>query len=212
MASSINAANPIAGNPTTQSVRDNFAAAKSEIEALQAADALLAPIASPTFTGTATIPTATITSLTVNGTPFDPANYATTASLSGYAPLTGAVFTGSVTVPTLVLGATTITATGTEINYLDVTTLGTVQANKAVTAAASAINFNNFDMLNVDINSGAIDGTNIGAASPGTGAFTTLTSTAGTVADSTKWDGNSISIVATLPGTPDANTIYFVTG
>lgn len=36
MTSAINALNPITGTPTTQSVRDNFAAAKSEIEALQA--------------------------------------------------------------------------------------------------------------------------------------------------------------------------------
>lgn len=36
MSSSINAAYPVAGSPTTQSVRDNFAAAKSEIEGLQA--------------------------------------------------------------------------------------------------------------------------------------------------------------------------------
>lgn len=36
MASTIDATKPIAGNPTTASVRDNFTAAKSEIEALQA--------------------------------------------------------------------------------------------------------------------------------------------------------------------------------
>lgn len=37
MASNINAAHPVAGSPTTQSVRDNFSAAKTEIEALQTA-------------------------------------------------------------------------------------------------------------------------------------------------------------------------------
>jgi len=37
MTSAINALNPITGTPTTQSVRDNFAAAKTEIEALQGA-------------------------------------------------------------------------------------------------------------------------------------------------------------------------------
>ena len=41
--------------------------------------------------------------------------------------------------------------------------------------ATGAINFDSQDMTNVDIDSGAIDGTNIGANSPGTGAFTTLT-------------------------------------
>lgn len=35
MTSAIDATKPISGNPTTQSVRDNFAAAKAEIEAIQ---------------------------------------------------------------------------------------------------------------------------------------------------------------------------------
>lgn len=37
MASNIDPSQPVIGNPTTQSVRDNFAAAKTEIEALQTA-------------------------------------------------------------------------------------------------------------------------------------------------------------------------------
>lgn len=39
MASNIDATKPVAGSPTTQSVRQNFAAAKSEIEALQSSKA-----------------------------------------------------------------------------------------------------------------------------------------------------------------------------
>ncbi|WP_207483135.1 hypothetical protein [Arenibaculum pallidiluteum] len=54
MASSIDPAVPVAGAPTTASVRANFAAAKSEIEAVQAALALLAPLDAPAFTGTLT--------------------------------------------------------------------------------------------------------------------------------------------------------------
>jgi hypothetical protein len=38
MTSSVDPTVPVAGNPTTQSVRDNFLATKSELEALQAAD------------------------------------------------------------------------------------------------------------------------------------------------------------------------------
>ena len=69
-----------------------------------------------------------------------------------------------------------LTASTTELNYTDITTLGTVEASKAGTADSSGnINFNNGNMTNVDIDSGAIDGTNIGATSAGTGAFTTLT-------------------------------------
>lgn len=56
MVSSINPANPVAGTPTTQSVRDNFQIAHDEISALQAAGPY-APIASPALTGTPTAPT-----------------------------------------------------------------------------------------------------------------------------------------------------------
>jgi hypothetical protein len=41
MTSAINPANPVYGNPTTKSVRDNFAIAKQEITDLQAAVAAL---------------------------------------------------------------------------------------------------------------------------------------------------------------------------
>lgn len=69
-----------------------------------------------------------------------------------------------------------VTADATDINRTDVTTAGTVEASKVVTADASGnIDFNNGNMTNVDIDSGAIDGTAIGAASASTGAFTTLT-------------------------------------
>lgn len=74
-----------------------------------------------------------------------------------------------------------VTSTEAELNYVNVATLGTVEASKAVTADSSGnINFNNGDMTNVDINSGAIDGTTIGAASAAAGTFTTMTATTGT--------------------------------
>ena len=56
MVSNINPANPIAGTPTTQSVRDNFQTAHDEIGALQAAGPY-APLASPALTGNPTAPT-----------------------------------------------------------------------------------------------------------------------------------------------------------
>ena len=68
-----------------------------------------------------------------------------------------------------------LTATATELNYNDITTLGTVQASKTVTADGSGnINFNSGNMTNVDIDSGTIDATTVGAGTPSTGAFTTL--------------------------------------
>ena len=75
------------------------------------------------------------------------------------------------------IAGTTVTASATELNYNDITTLGTVQENKTVTAGTGkAINFDDAPMTNVDINSGAIDGTPIGAASASTGSFTDLDS------------------------------------
>jgi hypothetical protein len=59
MASAIDATKPVAGSPTTASVRANFATAASEITALQATATVLAPIASPTFTGDPKAPTPT---------------------------------------------------------------------------------------------------------------------------------------------------------
>jgi hypothetical protein len=51
---------------------------------------------------------------------------------------TGAFTTMSVS-STFTLGGTAVTATAAEINYLDVTTLGTTEASKAVTADANGV-------------------------------------------------------------------------
>jgi hypothetical protein len=281
MASTIDATKPVSGNPTTQSVRDNFSAAKTEIEALQtttaantAAVALKAPINNAGFTGTTTIPTASITSLTFNGVAltvtgtqlngFDARITANTNAIAAldltpYATKASPAFTGTIsyngtgitstaaelnqldgflgTVDDLnyakdlrATGVTTtefdkldgLTATTTELNYNDITTLGTVQANKTVTAAASAINFNNFDMTNVDINSGAIDGVTIGAAAAGAITGTTVTGTTVNASSTLQvggsalttgftrfWEGTQAAYDAI--GTKDANTIYFIT-
>lgn len=76
---------------------------------------------------------------------------------------------------TFSLNGTAVTATAAELNFNDITTLGVVQASKVVTTNASGVvNFNNFDMINVDINSGAIDGTTIGAASAAPATISTL--------------------------------------
>lgn len=64
MASFIDTAVPEQGSPTTSSVRDNFAAAKNEIEALQSDLATKADAANPIITGTAQIQAANIPTLT----------------------------------------------------------------------------------------------------------------------------------------------------
>jgi len=55
MASQINPAYPVYGNPTTQSVRDNFAAAANEINALQADKVEQAPNGDVEVTGNLTV-------------------------------------------------------------------------------------------------------------------------------------------------------------
>ena len=86
-----------------------------------------------------------------------------------------------------------VTATHTELNYLDLTTLGTAQASKAITANsssqvnASSITWTNLGTVTtVDVNGGTFDGVTIAGAStinssvvggttPAAGTFTTLT-------------------------------------
>lgn len=104
MSSAINTANPVTGSPTTASVRANFSAAKSEIEALQTEQALKAPLASPTFTGTATIPTAAVTTFTLGGVTVT----ATAAELN--------ILDG-------------VTSTAAELNKLDGATVTTAEIN-----------------------------------------------------------------------------------
>jgi len=60
MASTINASLPVEGTPTTQSVRDNFQAARDEITALQDGKA---DLAGPALTGSASA-----VNLSVSGT------------------------------------------------------------------------------------------------------------------------------------------------
>jgi hypothetical protein len=79
---------------------------------------------------------------------------------------------------------------------LTVTKLGAFEA-------AGAINFANQDMTNVDIDSGAIDGTTIGAASAAAGSFTSLTATSADVngaadVSSTLYVGGAASFAGAL--------------
>lgn len=88
--------------------------------------ALKANIASPTFTGTVTVPTPfTIgaVSMTATGTELNYVVGVTSAiqtQINTKAPTASPTFTGTVTIPTpFTLGATSVTPTGTELNYVD---------------------------------------------------------------------------------------------
>ena len=115
-----------------------------------------APVAGPTFTGTLAAPTINAsTALQIGGT----AITATAAelnimdgvtvgasdinSVTTKSPTADPTFTGTATAPTinastaLQIGGVAITSTAAELNYNDITTLGTVQASKVVTADAN---------------------------------------------------------------------------
>ena len=75
------------------------------------------------------------------------------------------------------IAGTQMTASAAELNYNDITTLGKVQENKTVTAGTGkAIDFDSAPVTNIDINSGTVDNAAIGAETPSTGGFTTLSS------------------------------------
>ena len=128
MVSAINPALPIYGTPTTESVRSNFAAAKSEIEALQAslATAPYLPISGGTMTGpmvlsaNPSVPLAPATKQYVDGL-VNPIS----TSLANYLLLAGGTLTGPLILaadPAVALGAATrqyVDAVATNLaNYL----------------------------------------------------------------------------------------------
>jgi hypothetical protein len=85
-----------------------------------------APSASPTFTGTVTMPTPFTlgaTSVTTDGAELNYIDGVTSnvqTQLNAKAPLASPSFTGTVTIPTpFTLGATSVTPNGTELNYVD---------------------------------------------------------------------------------------------
>jgi hypothetical protein len=112
MASAIDITKPVAGNPLTATVRANFTAAASEITALQAAQALKAPLAAPDLTGAATA-----VGLTVSGT----------LDATGAFQLNSVAVTSTAAELNILDG---VTATAAELNILD-----------GVTATAAELNF-----------------------------------------------------------------------
>lgn len=242
MASSIDITKPITGNPTTQSVRDNFSSAKTEIEALQTDKA---DLASPTFTGTVTAAdltaTGTVTSANITGTGTITFTGATVADLGSVTTCDingGAIDGATVGSTTPAAGAfTTLTASSTatfgtvDINggAIDGTPIGATSASTGAFTTLTASSTATFGT--VDINGGAIDGTPIGATSASTGAFTTISASGAVTASSTlnvstasnlQVEGSSLVTgfkrfrtltQATYDGlTPDSDTLYFING
>lgn len=127
----------------------------------------------------------------------DPTNYGPESTGANSDPTNGASYIKNIREILLntfanVSGA--VTASHTELNYLDLTALGTAENSKAITVGASggcnaaAVTWSNLGTVTtVDMNGGTIDGATIGGSSAGAGSFTTLTAsgnvtfTAGTI-------------------------------
>jgi len=165
-----------------------------------------------TTPSTGAFTTLTTTGTLVAGTTLTATGGIIASAIGATTPSTGA-FTTLTTTGTLVAG-TTLTATGGIIAsaigattpstgaFTTVTTTGTLVAGTTLTAT------------------GGITASAIGATSPSTGAFTTLTTSSTIIASgiikgvwSNTGTANAASqfqVVSSLPGSTDANTIYFV--
>lgn len=169
-----------------------------EFDNIATAVATKANTASPTFTGTLTAASVTATgTITFTGATVADLGTVTTADFTAIS-IGGTAITATADEINALDG---LTATVDELNYNDITTLGTAEASKTITVSATPdIDFNNIDMLNVDINSGAIDGTTVGASSASTGAFTTLSASgAATFSGSVTFNGEVVEETGTMP-------------
>lgn len=201
MASTIDTTKPVSGSPTTLSVRDNFAAAKTEIEALQTDKANLA---APALTGSAT---------------------AVNLSVSGTLNAAGV----------LQVGGVAVTATAAELNFVDGVTSNIqtqlngkqptgsyLTGNQTITLSGDATGSGTTSIVVVVADDShahtntTISGLDTSKVTTGTFADARISLSSVTQHQASinagLVDGKSISVVASLPGSPDANTIYFVTG
>lgn len=219
MSSTIDVTKPVTGSPTTASVRSNFAAAKSEIEALQTGKQDSGSYALTTTNLTAGTGLSGGGTLAANRT-FS-VNYGTvsgTAAQGNDSRINNgqtAYGWGDHAAAGYATGNATITLSG------DVSGSGTTSI--AVTVANDSHTHANGTITSLDaakVNTGTLDAARIPS-------LNTSKITAGTFANARisqasvtqhqaainagKVDGKDIAVVSTLPGSPDANTIYFVT-
>ena len=114
----------------------------------------------------------------------------------------------------IILGGTAVTSTAAELNYLDITTLGTAAASKAMTwaadstwTAAGGTCANLGTVTTVDINGGTIDGATIATSNVTVGSSKTLDVSGGTLTLA----ANQISGDKVEGGTIAATTITTLT-
>ena len=102
------------------------------VDASQTQITAVGTIATGTWQGTAIADAYVANDLTISGGTVDNSVIGGTTAAAG-------TFTDLTASGTLTLGGTAVTSTAAEINYLDVTTLGTTEASKAVTADANGV-------------------------------------------------------------------------
>jgi hypothetical protein len=102
------------------------------VDASQTQITAVGTIATGTWQGTAIADAYVADNLTISGGTVDNSVIGGTTAAAG-------TFTDLTASGTLTLGGTAVTSTAAEINYLDVTTLGTTEASKAVTADANGV-------------------------------------------------------------------------
>ena len=136
---------------------------ETEFDAISTAIATKADTASPTFTGTVTIPTADINAGAIDGTTIG-ANSAAAGTFTDLNATTVDLDGGTLDGATI--GGTTAGA-GT---FTDLTASGTVNFSGATLSDLGTV-------TTADINGGTIDGVTIGGSSAGAGTFTSVTAT-----------------------------------
>ena len=122
----------------------------TEFNAIQSAFALAAPVANPTFTGTVTIPTATVTTFTLGGTTItatgaelnymDGVTSNVQTQLDAKAPLASPTFTGTVD-----LSGSTLTLADNQISG-DKVEGGTIAATTITDLTTSTVNIGLWDI------------------------------------------------------------------
>jgi hypothetical protein len=219
------------GGDTNKVVRG--AEFETEFDAISTAIATKSDTASPTFTGTVTIPTVDINAGAIDGTVIG-ANSAAAGTFSDLTATTADINAG--TIDNAVIGGSTaaagtftnLTASGT-VNFSGATisNLGTITTanldggtvDNAVIGGASpaAGTFtdltanSSFTSGNVDINGGAIDGTVIGASSAAAGTFAAVAGTTGTFSGAVTGSNLNVSNWDTAFGWGDHSTQGYLT-
>ena len=110
------------------------------------------------------------------------------------------------------IGAAAVTSTAAELSYTDVTALGTCQTSKCVTTASDgSIDFNDYNLDNLDIDSGNIAAAVVlanGIAATTQGASDNTTKLATTAYVDTQTDTDIATALAAMRVTSTAQTTY----